>query len=327
MRYPATYGPVSSSESNASMNDDTTRARILAALGPFPARVALDPIVEPPTEEADHIRARVTYAIEPGDRVAAWLLTPRGTAPAGGWPGVLAVHQHANQYELGKSEPAGLAGDPQYAYGLELCWRGYLVLCPDLLCFEERRPNPTATTDGAANERFEFTKRVLAGSCLQAKYLHDLARAMDLLAALPTVNAARLGVIGHSLGGLEALWLTWYDPRIAAGVSSCGFGLLRTLLRDRINHGFAMYVPGLLGACDLDALVSAIAPRPFMLTAGERDPLFPIDGVRAIAEAAEQRYAEAGAPERIRALLFPGGHGFPADVRAEAYAFLDRWLA
>lgn len=181
--------------------------------------------------------------------------------------------------------------------------------------------------DDAGNERFEFTRRILAGSCLQAKYLHDLTRAVDLLTSMPTVNGARLGAIGHSLGGLEALWLTWYDPRIASGVSSCGFGLLRTLLRDRINHGFAMYVPALLDTCDLDALVGDLAPRAFMLTAGESDPLFPIDGVRSLAETAESRYAEAGVPERFRAILFQGGHGFPADVRAEAYTFLDRWLA
>ena len=185
------------------------------------------------------------------------------------------------------------------------------MLCPDLLCFEERRPAPSDAMDDAGNERFEFTRRILLGSCLQAKYLHDLTCAVDLLASLPSVNPERLGAIGHSLGGLEALWLTWYDPRIASGVSSCGFGLLRTLVRDRINHGFAMYVPGLLDVCDLDALVAALAPRAFLLTAGESDPLFPIDGVRSLVATAQTRYAEAGALERFRAILFPQGTASP----------------
>jgi dienelactone hydrolase len=306
---------------------DGGRARVLAALGPLPDRVALDPEVEDVVEAADHARARITYTTEPGERIAAWLLTPHGAAPAAGRPGMLAIHQHANHYALGKAEPAGLDGDLDYAYGLELCRRGYVVLCPDLLCFEDRRPAERGGMDGAAYERFEFTSRILAGSCLQAKYLHDLTGAVELLASLPSVDRARLGVIGHSLGGLEALWLMWYEPRIAAGVSSCGFGLLRTLLRDRINHGFAMYVPGLLEDCDLDALVCALAPRPFLLTAGESDPLFPIDGVRALAETAQACYAATGNAEHFRAILFPGGHGFPTTLREEAYAFLDRWLA
>jgi dienelactone hydrolase len=167
---------------------------------------------------------------------------------------------------------------------------------------------------------------LLSGSCLQTKYLHDLTCAVDLLASLPEVNHDRLGVIGHSLGGLETLWLTWYDPRITAAVSSCGFGLLRTLVRDSINHGFAMYVPGILEVCDLDTLVTALAPRAFLLTAGEADPLFPIDGVRFIVEKAQIAYDQAGMPERFQALLFPSGHSFPHDVKAAAYSFLDHWL-
>ncbi len=133
-------------------------------------------------------------------------------------------------------------------------------------------------------------------------------------------------MVGHSLGGLEALWLTWYDARITVAVSSCGFGLLHTLVRDGINHGFAMYVSGILEVCDLDELVGALTPRAFLLTAGDTDPLFPIDGVRSIVEKAKIAYTQEGVPERFRAILFPGGHSFPDDVKAEAYGFLDHWL-
>ena len=42
---------------------------------------------------------------------------------------------------------------------------------------------------------------------------------------------------------------------------------------------------------DLDKLVMAVAPRAFLLTAGETDPLFPIDGVRSLVERARHRYA------------------------------------
>jgi dienelactone hydrolase len=206
-----------------------------------------------------------------------------------------------------------------------------VVLCPDLLCFEERRPPKEApqgrnVLDDAGYERFEFTKRILMGSCLQTKYLHDLSCALDLLTSLPDVNRARIGVIGHSLGGQESLWLMWYDARVSAAVSSCGFGLLRTLVRDRINHNFAAYVPGILEVCDMDALVADLAPRAFLLTAGETDPLFPVDGVRSVVEHAQRAYIQKGVPERFQAILFPAGHSFPDEIKAQAYAFLDHWL-
>jgi dienelactone hydrolase len=269
--------------------------------------------------------------VEQGERIDAWLLRPRADPPAGGWPAILALHQHKGQFYLGKSEPAGLSADTGQHYGLELCRRGYVVLCPDHLCFEDRRPPEYVRVEsGFLNdqgyERFEFKRRLLEGSCLQTKYLHDMVCALDLLAELPDVDGARLGAIGHSLGGQEALWLAWYDRRVRAAVSSCGFGLIRTIIRDGITHNYAMYVPGLLEIGDTDALLAEIAPRAFMLTAGEQDAIFPIDGVRELAAAAEAAYAERGVSERFRALIFPSGHSFPDQVKAEAYAFLDRWL-
>jgi dienelactone hydrolase len=307
------------------------RQAVLTRLGRFPQRVLLAPTVGSWTNEEVYSRALVTYMVEAEDQVSAWLLMPQGAAPRGGWPAVLAIHQHADHYDLGKAEPAGLAGDSMYAYGQELCRRGYVVLCPDLLCFEGRRPahevrQANRALEDAGYERFEFTRYLLAGSCLQTKYLHDLTCGIDFLVSLPEINRERLGVIGHSLGGLEALWLMWYDARIHAAVSSCGFGLLRTLVRDGINHGFATYVPGMLEVSDLDALVVALAPRAFLLTAGETDPLFPIDGVRSLVERAQHHYTQEGVPERFRAILFPTGHSFPDDMKREAYFFLDRWL-
>ena len=313
------------------MHATALRQALLTRLGRFPQRVPLAPSVGSAIDEGDYTRTLITYTVEPEEQVSAWLLIPQGATPSSGWPAVLAIHQHAGQYDLGKSEVVGLAGNSMYAYGRELCRRGYAVLCPDQLCFEDRRPaQDIQQTDGAQSgeiyERFEFTQRLLVGSCLQTKYLHDLTCAVDLLTSLPGINGERLGAIGHSLGGQETLWLTWYDERISAAVSSCGFGLLHTIVRDHIKHNFAAYVPGMLEICDMDALVTALAPRPFLLTAGETDHLFPLDGVRTIVEKAQQRYAQEGASERFQAVLFPSGHSFPEEVKEAAYNFLDRWL-
>lgn len=313
------------------MAQSTRRDAILQRLGRFPARVPLAATLGPASDMGDHTRTLVSYDVEAGERIDAWLLRPRGQAPAAGWPAILALHQHAGEYYLGKSQPAGLSADNGYQYGLELCRRGYVVLCPDHLCFEDRRPPEYVRVEGGylkdqGYERFEFTRLVLEGSCLQTKYLHDMSCALDLLAELPDVDAARLGAIGHSLGGQEALWLAWYDQRVRATVSSCGFGLIRTIIRDGITHNFAMYVPGLLEIGDTDALLAEIAPRAFLLTAGEQDRIFPIDGVRAIAASAEAVYARQGVADRFRAVIFPAAHSFPDQVKAEAYAFLERWL-
>src|SRR5436853_6972792 len=66
------------------------------------------------------------------------LLLPRHLT--GKAPGILAIHQDGNTrpYAYGKSEVAGLAGDPDLPYGLELCLRGDVVICPDRFPYESR---------------------------------------------------------------------------------------------------------------------------------------------------------------------------------------------
>ncbi|MBO0702121.1 MAG: dienelactone hydrolase family protein [Candidatus Dormibacteraeota bacterium] len=310
------------------MEGGEQRARVLELLGRFPETVAPQTREEAVHEAQDHTRTLVSYQVEPGERITAWLLRPRGLPPEGGWPAIVACHQHAGNFAWGKSEPAGLTPDGMYHYGLELCRHGYVVICPDHLCFEDRRtPAHLLETSpdlvDAQYELFELTSRLLHGSCLQAKYLHDLRAAVGLVAGLPEVDGTRLGTIGHSLGGQEALWLTWFDPRIRAGVSSCGFAPLRDILAAGINHNKAMYVPGLLDVADIEDILAGLAPRPFLLTSGEKDRIFPIEGVRRMVTKARGAYRAAGASASFEAILFPEGHSFPEGLRRRAYAFLD----
>ena len=325
------------------------RAAILDCLGQFPPPVPVNWAAEG-REERDGVEyTRITYDLSPApplahamrqgsevERVAAWLLRPTeaGRAASGGGrlPGVLAIHPHAGQYHLGKSETAGLTGNPDWHYGLELARRGYIVLCPDLLGFEDRRPpEPLRTTHASSLEDRNYELwlgKVLAvqGSSLQARYVSDLSRALDVLAAQPDVDADRLGCLGHSGGGQETLWLAWYDERVKAAVSAGGVSLLSVIIANAINHMMAMWVPRLLTICDLDRIVAGIAPRACLLTHGESDPIFPLDGVRRIASTAEAAYREQGAPDRFALRTFPVGHLFPPEMREVTYQWLDHWL-
>jgi dienelactone hydrolase len=313
------------------MENRLLREKILARLGRFPSKVPLEAVFEEPVDEGEYTRTRVTYMVEPGEITPAWLLRPQGEKPKKGWPAILAIHRDSERCELGKGEVAGISGDPMYHYGREICLRGYVVLCPDLLCYEERRPSEEirrrrTALMGENYERFEFTKRLQKGSSLQAKYLHDLACSLDLLSSLPEVDKQNLGVIGHSLGGLEALWLTWYDARVMAGVASCGLTLVKSLLRDGLSQPLVNCIPGLLDVADMDDLLGSLAPTPFMMVGGEQDPLLPIDGFYFMVNYAQSIYIQLGVPERFRYLVFQGGHVFPPEARETAYLFLDRWL-
>ena len=62
-------------------------------------------------------------------------------------------------------------------------------------------------------------------------------RALDVLAALPYVKPGGYGVIGHSLGGHNAMCTTLYEDRLKMVVASAGFD-------SYLDHPERMWQPG-----------------------------------------------------------------------------------
>ncbi len=304
------------------MASSQLRQEWLRALGGFPARAPLEARVVERVEEARYWREKVWFWSEPHEPVVAYVLVPKRAAfPA---PAVLALHQHAGEYHLGKSEPAGLAGDPDMTYGRELAERGYVVVAPDFKGFEERRDG---TLEGRWFEHYLATRAWVEGHTLQRRHLWDLVRTVDYLHERPEVDPSRIGCIGHSLGGQEAFFLLATDERVRAGVVNCGVATMRSFFDHKVVHNLSWYIPGYLALGDTTGLVELIAPRPLYLLAGDRDPIFPLPGVEAIVARATELYHAAGQADAVRATLFDGAHSFPAGNRELAYEWLGRWLS
>jgi dienelactone hydrolase len=273
-------------------------------------------------EEADYLRRRIRYALAAEEWGTAWLLTPYASGPRAA---AIALHQTLPE---GKDEPVGLAGDAELAYGRELAERGLVVLAPDAIGFGERAANsPPALYRSAA----AFFSAHPEGSVL-GKMCYDLSRAVDLLTQLPAVDAERIGCIGHSHGGYGTLLGMALEPRIRAGVVSCGISSLRsdptperwwrgTALMPRLG----LYEGGIAGTpWDFHHLLALVAPRPLTVVTALQDRIFPgATATPRLLELARAAYAECGAPEALRGEAFVGPHGFPRKARRASC----RWLA
>jgi hypothetical protein len=100
------------------------------------------------------------------------------------------------------------------------------------------------------------------------KWVFDLQRVVDYLLTRPDVDPARIGIIGHSLGGKMALYGAAFEPRIKAIVSSePGIAL------EFSNYGDFWYLGRAIEKLPRDAgqheLLALTAPRPFLLIGGE----------------------------------------------------------
>jgi dienelactone hydrolase len=220
------------------------------------------------------------YDAEPNDPVPAMLLIPNGVSAKKPAPAIAVWHQHAGQWHLGKSEPAGLAGDPMHHTGAALAREGYVVLCPDALCFEERQ-DPTGKLKGGSFERFEFLRYVVAGKCMAWKNILDMKRAVDILVSRPEVLADKIGCYGHSMGSTHTWLVGPWDERIKCLVGNCCLPTYKAIHRNHMLHCFPNFVPGVFQYGDTPDIAALIAPRPLHMNFGETDGGSPIDEVRA----------------------------------------------
>lgn len=277
-------------------------------------RVPLDVRVVAESRDGKIIRRKLSFQSDPFDRVTAWLLLP-DVAAGKPSPAVLCLHQTIG---AGKDEPVGLAGSPNMHYGRELAERGYVVLAPDYPSMGEH------AYDFAQHPEF-------ASGSLKAVW--DNIRAVDLLSALPEVDRERIGVIGHSLGGHNALFTAVFEPRLKAVVSSCGFtSLQKDDLPSWTGPRYMPRISGQFGAdvrrlpFDFHEVVGGLAPRPFLACAATGDGDFDVEGVRDVIAAARAVYRLLGQPDHLRAEYPESSHDFPTATRQQAYRFLDLHL-
>lgn len=294
---------------DASHESDRLRAKLRDCLGgPWPEPCPLNVQLRKETR-ADGFRIEsLTYEVEPGDRVPALLLLPDGVTADHPAPAVAVWHQHAGQYHLGKSEPAGLAGDPMHHTGAALAREGYVVLCPDALAFEERQ-DAGGKLKGMKFERFEFLRQVVNGRSMAWKNILDMRRAIDLLCDRGEVRSDRIGSYGHSMGSTHAWLVGPHEPRIRATVGNCCLPTYSAIHEERLLHCFPNFVPGWLEHGDTPEIAALIAPRALHLNLGEQDGGSPIAHARAGVERIAEHYRREGAAEQFTSFIEPDvGH-------------------
>jgi hypothetical protein len=158
--------------------------------------------------------------------------------------------------------------------------------------------------------------------------VYDSLRALDWLIEHPTVDRARVGTVGISMGSTMAWWLAALDERVKVTVDICCLTDFHTLLAKKglSGHGVYYYVPGLLKRFTTAQINALIAPRAHLGLAGLQDKLTPVEGLDVIDRELTQVYAEQGHPERWKLLRYDVGHMETPEGRQEIIGFLKRFI-
>ena len=309
-------------------------------------------------DRGDHVREEIRFNTTSVFRVPATVLIPkRAKLPA---PGAVMLHSHGGHYLWGRERE--IEGEQTHAtllamresYGgkavaTEMVRRGFVVISIDMFYWGERRmvldddpPEWKSRPATISDEQVKlFNQRSSAGEQLMGRTLlsagttwagiiaWDDIRTVDYFSARPEVDAKRIACIGHSVGGLRSAYLAALDDRIRAAVI-CGWMCsfphqLAKHVRSTIGH--TKIIPGLYRHMDHPDIASLAMPTPLLVINGARDELFELDGVRAAHEKLAKCYAKAGVPERFKSVIEDRPHEFNAERQADAWAWLEKWLA
>lgn len=286
------------------------RAEWQAFLGEFPkAKAPLKAEIISTETLPEFTRQLVKYQVEDGVFTDAYVLTPRTVT--GKLPGVVVFHQTVKSQA---QQAAGVdASNPELMHGVQLVKRGYVVICPRCFIF----------ADGAGYadwvRRMQERHPTWTG---MARMTWDGLRAADYLESLPQVDRERIGCLGHSLGAKEVLYAAAFDERFKVAVfSEGGIGLAFSNWDAPWYLGPRIRQPGF--AREHHELLALIAPRPFLLLAGNSADN---DQSAAFTEAARPVYELLGAKENVRLLNHRQGHRYPPEAQAAAEELLDRHL-
>ena len=265
---------------------------------------------------------RIRFRWTPNELTTGYLLIPDGSGPR---PGVVTVY-----YE---PESAIGLGRPYRDFAYQLARRGFVALS-------------LGTTEATAAKTYAIYYPSIDNARVQplSMLAYAAANAWYVLAQRPEVDAARIGIVGHSFGGKWSMFASCLFDKYACAAWSDP-GIVFDEARPSVNYWEPWYLgyhprpwrkrsvitkenparglyPRLVAAGhDLHELHALMAPRPFLVSGGSEDPprrWVPLNHAIAVNEL-------LGHTDRVAMTNRPK-HSPNEESNAQIYAFFEHFL-
>ena len=294
----------------------SVQTRVRRSFGPDPERTPLRPQVTRIIERDAYTIENVIFESRPGFPVTANLYLPKGRErPV---PGVVGSCGHSAN---------GKAAEAYQSFSQGLARLGYACLIFDPLGQGERLQYPNDKLQsrigvGVREHLYAGNQQFLVDEFLGMWRAWDGIRALYYLLTRPEVDPQHLGITGNSGGGTMTTWLCGVEPRWTMAAPSCFVTSFRRNLENELPADTEQCPPRAIAlGLDHEDFIAAMAPKPVILLAKERD-FFDVRGTEAAYERLRRLYGLLGHEENIQLFVGPTTHGYSIENREAMY----RWF-
>ena len=256
---------------------------------------------------------RFTFESEVGETVPCYLLIPdTGKAK---YPVAITMQGHSTGFHNSIGEPK-YEGDeknyPRTALALQAVKNGFVALAIEQRGMGERK---SQSENRLPEKNCQYAAMVALGlgRTLLGERIWDIHRAIDILSLFPECDTDKILITGNSGGGTISYYAACYDERIKLSVPSCSFCPYKESILS-IAHCTCNYLPFAYKWFDMQDLACMLAPRNLVVVTGQKDPIFPIEGVRRGFETVKDIYAKNGAADKCRLVETPMHHWWCVDI-------------
>ncbi len=265
--------------------------------------------IEECVETEEYTRYRYTFESEKGCFVPCYLLIPREKKEK--YPVCVCVQGHTTGFHVSIGEKKHDEDDRSLAtstFALDAVKNGYVALAIEQRGMGERTTRDSrrgpALTCGCYHTAMTA---LILGRTLIGERVWDVSKAIDSLQHFTKdypLDLDDISMVGNSGGGTATYYSACFDERIKVAAPTCAVCTYKDSIGD-MWHCSCNYVPHSVEYFDMGELACLIAPRKLLVSVGEVDPIFPLQGTKEVYSVIEKIYAKENAAENCKLVIFP----------------------
>lgn len=177
--------------------------------------------------------------------------------------------------------------------------------------YKDMRGRPACIAASEDMDANQAIPALLIGRTAIGERVWDVSRTIDVALKYfsDMIDEEKIVCLGNSGGGTATFYAACLEERIHLAVPSCSVCTFEDSIM-AMNHCICNYIPNIRKYFDMGDLGALIAPRKLLVVCGDKDPIFPLEGVEKSFDLIQKAYAHAGIEDQCRLLVGDGGHQF-----------------